>query len=74
MKYVKVTITLWEKGDRVLTPEGIGTVTEDEAIPKLPSSVYGRTIKVKLDEGTSSHPNGELEIWDPEMVLHEGPY
>jgi len=69
MKNVGVRIHLWEKGDRVHTYEGIGTVMEDEEIPNLPSDVYYRIVKVKLDEGTSSHPNGIIDIESPESIF-----
>mgnify|MGYP003591321663 CR=1 FL=1 len=51
MKCINVEVHLFEKGDRVFTPEGQATVVEDEVWNE-----DDREVKVVLDEPISGHP------------------
>jgi hypothetical protein len=65
MKTITIALDLYEKGDRVLTPDGMATVLEDEN-PHLKKQGLGRydkadrlslansEVQVELDEGSSS--------------------
>jgi hypothetical protein len=67
MKKVKVELEIFEKGDRVLTPEGEGTIMKDEELDR--TNLYNRTVDIKLDEPTSHNTNGVLKEYDAWMCL-----
>lgn len=73
MKKVLVSITLLEKGDRVHTPEGRGTVMETEKVPKTEYDVMNRDVKVLLDEPTSRHTNCRY-LADINGCIYDGKY
>jgi hypothetical protein len=52
MRIEKRFIHLFEKGDRVITWDGKGTILEDEEY-----SEFCRQIKIQLDEGNSNNPS-----------------
>ena len=52
MKKLTIEIDVFEKGDRVLTPEGISTVVKNEIV----DDINYRKIYVILDEPSSSYP------------------
>lgn len=62
MRKMNVTLPLYEYGDRVYTPDGVGTVIENE--PHFTDPYLRVDIKVKLDSSTGSNPNGIGEF-DP---------
>lgn len=53
MRIVKIEINLLEKGDRVLTPYGKGTVWEDQILGE-----FYPEVDILLDNGCSDYPNG----------------
>ena len=59
MKMIKVKVKVYEKGDRVLTPEGMATVTEDERLT-IKNGEADRAemafseVAIMLDESCSS--------------------
>jgi hypothetical protein len=53
MRKVEVTVDLFEKGDRVFTPDGWATVACDEQVK---DGLFDREVRVLLDEPTSGHP------------------
>jgi hypothetical protein len=56
MRTIQISITLFEKGDRVFTPQGWATVVRNEEVPDCISE---RMVLIKLDEATSSHPHAK---------------
>jgi hypothetical protein len=63
MKIILLEVITFEQGDRVFTPEGEGTVTEDE--PIFTDMRMRPDIKVRLDNPTSRNPNCDALIpWD----------
>lgn len=68
MRTIDVAVTIYEKGDRVITPEGEGTVYISENIPKYEWDLYSRDIKVELDK-TPASGGGKIKYFDIEHVF-----
>jgi len=62
MKTQLVEVHLFEKGDRVMTPRGVGVVLEDEVWTK--DSENWRTILVQHDKGSSENPSNKPKEMD----------
>jgi hypothetical protein len=63
------TFILFEKGDYVRTPEGMGIVHKNESrISKIEDFIY-HNIKVKHKTGTSSNPSNYLRELPRDLVL-----
>lgn len=62
MKCVNVEVHLFEKGDRVFTPEGQATVVEDEIWDE-----DNREVKIVLDDPISGHPI-KGKIWEIDRI------
>ncbi len=57
MNTIRVDVTCYDKGDRVRTYEGIGTVMEDEPMILDEYDLYNRNVEVLLDVPTSRYQN-----------------
>lgn len=60
MKQIEEIISLYEKGDRVQTFRGVGTVLEDQVFE---NNIFG-PVKVQLDENSNSHGIYRLVVGD----------
>lgn len=66
MKMVKIAVALFEKGDRVLTCEGFGTIQEDE--DPTTAIYYRKNIRIKLDEASTKWGSCE-GFMDPDLMI-----
>ena len=71
MKTRRVDIAMFEKGDRVFTPEGKGTVVYD-SVKELNDGIFyqesERSITIQLDEGNSNNSRNVPVDMEPEHV------
>jgi hypothetical protein len=70
MKKVQVEVDLFEKNDRVLTPEGEGYVVEDEVFPVIDR--MDREVLVQHDSGCSNNPSNRAKRMDASMLCFLG--
>jgi len=63
MKSISAIIGLFEKGDRVQTPNGKATIVEDEDLGFAPNreDVAYSKVEVQLDEPCHRHPDGRYK-------------
>ena len=70
MKTYSFDIQLFEKGDRVITPNGEGTVTVSEEYSDDSGFVLRfRDVLVQLDEGYCNNTINEVEEHDGWMII-----
>ena len=74
MKTQTVTINVFEPGDRVITPDGYGTIVSDN-INTLGDQIYNKNfyheVIVQHDEGISANPSNkpiEMEASMPSLL------
>ena len=62
MKIITVQIKIFEEGDRVITPDGIGNVLKDTRSVLKEDNFYEETqhsVHIQHDVGSSNNPNNE---------------
>jgi len=76
MKQVTETFFFFEKGDRVLTPEGSGVISKDEKIDGNFIRLGVRTVFVTIDEGAGQLGGETIEIdgWLPLSLVEDDDY
>lgn len=71
MKTIKIEITVWERGDYVVTPAGVGTIAKDEVIGNNYSMMDFDDVIVQHKEGTSENTSNEpvaMKRWIPTVI------
>lgn len=68
MKELKVLVHLFENGDRVLTPDGPGTVVKNEEWTK--ESENNREILVQLDNPHSNNTSNKPHIYEHYCIIY----
>lgn len=67
MRYEQFSIKVYQIGDRVQTPKGIGTVLENEEYDR--HDLGNRTIKVRLHGDNANYLNGRtMNAWDVILI------
>lgn len=72
MKTGTITFNYFEKGDRVLTAYGEGTVIKDEEISLNDRDLYESDILIKHDSGCSENPSNN-EKWVSRYLVSRHP-
>ena len=67
MKTKQIDIEIFEKGDKVSTPNGMGVVWENESIPQNEYEIKERDVLVLFDKGAChqiANTKMTMSAWD----------
>ena len=59
MRKINLELNLFEKGDFVRTPQGVGKVKKNQEPPENINSIFQSFVSVKHKSGTSQNPSNE---------------